>query len=133
VWVNFITSQPSKYPIAINLSDPNYGKYVLCFFVAGAASIEIGEWSDDQIKSDLAAFLSKFTTSTILNVSFTRWQKDINSMGSYSYMKVGATKHDIKQLQKSINSKLWFVGEHCNPDLYACVHSAYQTGQQAAH
>jgi len=35
-------------------------------------------------------------------------------------------------LAKPIDNKIWFVGEHCNPDNFAYTHGAFETGQRAA-
>ena len=36
------------------------------------------------------------------------------------------------ELAKSIDDKLWFVGEHTHSDSNYYVHGAYQTGERAA-
>ena len=63
----------------------------------------------------------------------TRWHQEEESLGSYSYIKVG---HDqatcSKVLRKPIDGRIWLVGEHLHPTMNACAHSAYQTGVWAA-
>lgn len=66
------------------------------------------------------------------DVYLTSWYTDVDSLGSYSYWKVGTEKKHFATLRESIDNKIWFVGEHCNEEENACVHSAYQTGIWAA-
>lgn len=68
----------------------------------------------------------------MLNILITRWDRDENSMGSYSFYKVGTTIEDIIHLRQPIQKKLWFIGEHTHPRYFSMTHGALQTGQWAA-
>jgi monoamine oxidase len=62
----------------------------------------------------------------------TKWDKDPYSLGSYSFLKVGSTMEDTKNIKKSIDEKLWIVGEHCYGQYLGCVFGAFGTGKKAA-
>ncbi len=51
---------------------------------------------------------------------------------SYTYIKAGSSSDDCDTLTGSVNSKLFFAGEHTNFDFIGTVHGAYISGQRAA-
>ncbi len=134
-WINFVTKnkKPNKYPVAFIYPEPK--KNILLVFVAGQASLELGNWSDEQIYKDFDDFLGLFLDDDeyeLEAVKMTRWQHDEHSFGSYCYNKVGTTKQHFKQLRQPIQNRFWFVGEHTSPDNFAFAHGAYETGVWAA-
>lgn len=58
----------------------------------------------------------------------TRWDNDPYSLGSYSHFSIGSNMETTKILRKSIDNKLWMVGEHCYGEHIECAHGAFQTG-----
>lgn len=95
----------------------------------------MSEHTDDEIKEDLLKFLQGFgfkEAVEIKAIEVTRWHKDPDSLGSYSYFPVGTTVADVETLRSPINQKLWFIGEHCHPIMNACAHAAFETGIWAA-
>ncbi len=86
---------------------------MLCVFISGSASVEVSDLSEEEILKDFVNFASKFHFKKKINAVscyMTRWNKDPFSLGSYSYIKVGTTKEDIKTLKSPINNRLWFIG-----------------------
>lgn len=53
-------------------------------------------------------------------------------MGSYSAFHVGSSPDDCVELRKSVNHRLWMVGEHCYFEHIGTAHGAFQTGIWAA-
>jgi hypothetical protein len=50
-------------------------------------------------------------------------------MGSYSYYHVGKTTvEDVFELKKPIDGKVWFIGEHCAPEMTGTAHAAFRSG-----
>lgn len=47
---------------------------------------------------------------------------------SYTFMKVGSSPSDCKEIAKGIDNKLWFAGEHCQFNFIGTVHGAYMSG-----
>lgn len=134
-WINFVLKgkKHNKYPVAFIYPTPKNN--ILLIFVAGKASIELGQWSDQQLFHDVDEFLSLFLDDDeyeIDQVKMTKWHLDEHSFGSYSYYKVGTKKEHYKQLRIPIQNRFWFVGEHTNPDNFAFAHGAYETGVWAA-
>jgi len=58
----------------------------------------------------------------------TKWHLDEDSLGSFSYFKVGTTKQSFEQLNKAIDKKLWLIGEHTNSNKNGCINGAYESG-----
>jgi monoamine oxidase len=73
---------------------------------------------------------------TLTHYHITRWQCDPFSMGSYSYIAVGATPQHIADLAapegEGDNLRLFFAGEACSLENMQCVSGAYLTGVKAA-
>ena len=100
-----------------------------------ATSNEVHKQTDEEVAQDFLVFLKKFNLKKEINLEafkMTRWHRDPFAQGAYSYFKVGTTPEDFKALKSPIDNKLWFIGEHCNPELNAFTHSAYDTGLWAA-
>ena len=62
----------------------------------------------------------------------TRWADDPYARGSYSFIAVGSSPDDMAALAEPVNSRLAFAGEATNPEFFATVHGAYQSGVREA-
>ena len=134
-WINFVLKgkKYNKYPVAFIYPEPK--NHILVVFVSGRASIELGQWSDEQIYKDFDEFISLFLDDDeydLEQVKLTRWHLDEHAFGSYSYYKVGTTKQRYQQLRQPIQNRFWFIGEHTHPESFAFAHGAYETGVWAA-
>src|SRR5680860_532390 len=58
----------------------------------------------------------------------TRWAADPLALGSYSYVAAGASLDDYETLAEPVSDRLLFAGEATNPEFFATVHGAYQSG-----
>lgn len=134
-WINFVLKgkKHNKYPIAFIYPCPKNN--ILVIFVAGKASVELGQWSDQQIFNDLDEFLSLFLDDDeyeLGETKMTTWHNDEHCFGSYSFYKVGTRKEHYQQLRKPIQNRFWFAGEHTHPENFAFAHGAYETGVWSA-
>jgi len=62
----------------------------------------------------------------------TRWSRNPNSRGAYSYSSVGAQPKHFDDLAAPIADTILLAGEHTNFEYHATVHGAYQSGRNAA-
>ncbi len=62
----------------------------------------------------------------------TRWSKNPNSRGAYSYSSVGSQPKHFDDLATPIADTILLAGEHTNFKYHATVHGAYQSGRNAA-
>jgi monoamine oxidase len=116
---------------------------ILILFVTGTFALELEQLTDAQTLEQIMKFLRQiFPKQTIpdpIKYKFTRWAQDPLAYGAYSNFAVHTGPHTIEQLAKETsNGRVQWAGEHANIDdgtedwAYACVHSAFQSGQRAA-
>lgn len=134
-WLSFITNDPKHNKYSAAWVVPGVKSNMLSFYIAGDATREIGSWSNQKIKEDLSSYLDSFGsigTPVILDVKVSKWHADPNTLGSFSYYKVGNHPNQFIQLGLPIHNKLWLIGEHTRPELNYYLQGAYRSGQQAA-
>lgn len=135
-YINFVSkTKDCKYPCAFVMSEK--GKHILCVFVSANPCLEISRMSDEEVMVDFKNFLQKFKIVKeeikIREFKMTRWHEDEYAMGSYSFIRVGHNQERCSDsLRQPIDGKIWLVGEHLHPTMYACAHSAFETGVWAA-
>ena len=116
---------------------------ILIFLVTGKFAFELEQLTDAQTLEQIMKFLRQiFPKQTIpdpIKYKFTRWAQDPLAYGAYSNFAVHSGPHTIEQLAKETsNGRVQWAGEHANIDdgtedwTFACVHSAFQSGQRAA-
>lgn len=62
----------------------------------------------------------------------TRWGSNENSFGAYSFTAVGTEMHHFDDLAATVDSKLFFAGEHTEIDYFSTVHGAWLSGIREA-
>ena len=62
----------------------------------------------------------------------TDWENDPYSLGSYSYIPVGAGAEDMRRLSEPASDRLTLAGEVTVPDHYGTVQAAFTSGLRAA-
>ena len=62
----------------------------------------------------------------------TNWSQDRYTYGSYSFMAKGASRRDVRALEKPIANRVFFAGEAAFPKHNSTVHAAYESGQKTA-
>jgi len=67
-----------------------------------------------------------------IGVHMTDWTNDEWSAGSYSYVPVGGSPDDMRQLALPASDRVFFAGEHTVPQHFGTVHAAFMSGRRAA-
>lgn len=62
----------------------------------------------------------------------TNWSRDPFTHGAYSYIARGASRADVLELGRPVDSLLFFAGEATHPDYNSTVHAAYESGLDTA-
>ncbi len=91
--------------------------------------------SDGEIISEVMAQLKTIYGNSIptpTNMLRTKWGKNINTFGAYSFAPNGTTSTDFDTMAKEISNKLFFAGEHTIRDYRGTVHGAYLSGIREA-
>ncbi|BBX01254.1 amine oxidase [Mycolicibacterium moriokaense] len=83
---------------------------------------------EDAVAQVVAALKAPNPTGSLV----TRWAADPYARGSYSFIAVGSSPDDMDALAEPINDRLAFAGEATNPEFFATVHGAYQSGIREA-
>ncbi len=132
-WIGRISPQPGEWSEYLNLHHILGAPVLLAFNAADAARAL--EPLDDRrtIDAALAAlrtcYGAKVTTPT--GAVITRWAADPHALGSYSYLRPGATPKDREALAAAAGV-VHFAGEHTVTDFPSTVHGAYASGLRAA-
>ena len=133
-WLGYVSTLNGQWAEWVSLSR-QLQKPILVGFNAADYGRQIEALSDSQIVAGAMATLRKIYGSAIPDpVSFqiTRWAGDPLSLGSYSYLPVGATPPLRDTLAANVNRTLFFAGEATHRKYPATVHGAYLSGLRAA-
>eukprot|EP00123_Amoebidium_parasiticum_P000767 comp11669_c0_seq1/m.6190 comp11669_c0_seq1/g.6190 ORF comp11669_c0_seq1/g.6190 comp11669_c0_seq1/m.6190 type:complete len:463 (-) comp11669_c0_seq1:283-1671(-) len=131
---SLVSSTVGQFTEGVNLKKV-LGKNGLLFFQAGAYGIAGEAKTDDQLVGELMTILRNIYGDKIPNPSaklVTRWSRDPYTLGSYSYLKVGASPKHRAALANGVSSTLWFAGEACNTDYPSTITGAFVSGGDAA-
>ncbi|KAL9244271.1 hypothetical protein vseg_018067 [Gypsophila vaccaria] len=109
------------------------GHSVLVYMPAGKLAREIEKLSDEAAANFAFTQLKTIlpNASTPIQYLVSHWGSDTNSLGAYSYDKVGKP-HDLYEKLGVPVDNLFFAGEATSVDFPGSVHGAYSTGLQAA-
>lgn len=60
-------------------------------------------------------------------MALSNWNHDTYTLGGYTFMQVGSSVDMVESLQEIEVSegKLWFIGEHTNPEVLSYANGAY--------
>ncbi|NBS17617.1 MAG: FAD-dependent oxidoreductase [Gammaproteobacteria bacterium] len=108
---------------------------ILLGFNAASFAATAEAYTDQQTVASAMSVLRTIygaTTPDPLGYKMTRWGKNSWSFGSYSYVALGSSPSDCDVFTKSINSRLYFAGEHTNKAYIGTVHGAYLSGLRAS-
>ncbi len=112
------------------------GVPTLVGFAGGRDAVDMEDQTDKEILDDVMKNLSAMFPSITRpkKVLITRWGKEANFLGSYSFQKVGRTFHeDAANLQERVGT-LWFAGEATSGDgWYGTTVGSWETGKKAAN
>lgn len=107
----------------------------LMTFAFGDYATTTESMSDNDISSEIMLHLKSIYGNSIpnpTNLLRTKWGQNINSFGAYSYATNGTTSADFDTLAESVNSRVFFAGEHTNREYRGTVHGAYLSGLREA-
>jgi monoamine oxidase len=107
----------------------------LMTFAFGDYATTTESMSDNDIVNEIMLHLKSIYGNSIpnpTNLLRTKWGQNINSYGAYSYATNGTTTADFDTLAKSVNSRVFFAGEHTNREYRGTVHGAYLSGLREA-
>lgn len=107
----------------------------LMTFAFGDYATTTESMSDNDIINEIMLHLKSIYGNSIpnpKNLLRTKWGQNINSFGAYSYATNGTTTADFDTLAKSVNSRVFFAGEHTNREYRGTVHGAYLSGIREA-
>ena len=142
--INSIThtcqEQRGRFRLTLCLPSP---ANILILFVTGSFASDLELLTDEEILVKIMKFLRNIFRDRLVpdpvKYKFTRWSHDPFARGSYSNFAVHSTPNTIEQLaRETADGRVHWAGEHTSFDdgsgnwTYACVHSAFQSGQRAA-
>ncbi|KAF5731356.1 putative amine oxidase [Tripterygium wilfordii] len=109
------------------------GHSVLVYMPAGQLAKDIEKMSDEAAANFAVMQLKKILPDATEPIQFlvSRWGSDINTLGSYSYDKVGKPHEHYERLRIPIDN-LFFAGEATSSKYPGSVHGAFSTGLMAA-
>lgn len=129
----YVGEKKGYYPAFLNMMTLNKTPALLSF-TAGTFARSLETQSDNEVKSQIMSVLRKIFGNGIPDpVAFqrTRWNTDLFSFGSYSYLKPGGDPSARAVLSRRAGNIL-FAGEATSSDYPSTVHGAYLSGLRAA-
>lgn len=133
-YVGFTPDTKGKFNYFMNMKKiiPQNALMTFAFGNYGAVTETM---TDTQVTNEIMSHLKSIYGSSIPNPTAmlrTKWGINPHTFGSYSFATTGTTTSDFETLSNSINSKLFFGGEHTNKQYRGTVHGAYLSGQREA-
>ncbi|GAB2285042.1 Polyamine oxidase 2 [Dionaea muscipula] len=109
------------------------GHPVLVYMPAGKLAQDIEKMSDEAAANFAFMQLKKILSDASAPIQYlvSHWGSDINTLGSYSYDRVGKPHYLYERLRIPVDN-LFFAGEATSTLYPGSVHGAYSTGVQAA-
>ncbi len=133
-YIGYTPETKGKFNYFLNIKKftPSNG---LMTFALGDYATLTESMTDSQIINEIMLNLKSIYGNSIPNPSNflrTKWGKNINAFGAYSYPTNGSTSTDFNTLATEINNKIFFAGEHTEKDYRGTVHGAYLSGIREA-
>lgn len=92
-------------------------------------------WTDEEIVDGALAVLEQVHGGAIpapAATGVTHWTNDPYTLGSYTFLPVGASRDDVEALAEPEGEHLLFAGEGTDWDYYGNVHAAVRSGLREA-
>ncbi len=131
----YIAETPGEFPGFTDWSVAAGAPTLVCLTGGRSARNALDRWDDDEmVARALDALRAIFGPGVPAPIAthVTRWRDDPWTLGSYSYLPVGATPDDMRELAEPVDGRLLFAGEATEPLLYATVHGALVSGLREA-
>jgi polyamine oxidase len=128
-------AQDGRFPFVVDFTADTGMPTLVAFYGGRYARALQTTQSDEEIVADLVSLLEEVhggpAPSPIAH-KVTHWSTDPYSLGSYSYIPVGASDTDFGLLAEPVGERLLFAGEATSFDHYQTVHGAMLTGLREA-
>lgn len=132
-YFGLIDAVKGRWPYVLNYRtfvDQN----ILVALSFGAHAERAEAMSDAEIAAEITAMFDRVwdgvTEPSAMLV--TRWSRDPETLGTYSYMHKGLKPGDFDGLREPVQDRLVFAGEHTVFDYKGTAHGAYTSGLMAA-
>lgn len=134
-YLSYTPETPDKFNYFLNLKTFHPATNGLMTFAYADYARQTENMTDAQVTGEIMAHLRDMYGKSIpdpTQLLRTRWQTNPNSLGAYSYTAVGTEMRHFEDLAESVNNRLFFAGEHTEPDYFSTVHGAYLSGLREA-
>ena len=104
--------------------------YVLEAVVTGSSGHALYKVPDDIVIEIILGIIKSHYHEQVTDLLYhyvSRWEEGEYSQGSYSYHNVNTTDEDVEIMNKNIQNKIYFAGEHTDPTLYGSLNAAYNS------
>lgn len=134
----YMSATRGEFPVFVNHShDSNAPSEspILTALTGGSVARVLEAQSDDLITAGAMRVLRTMFGAEVpdpTDALITRWAADPFSLGSYSYLPVGATPADYDALATPLAGRLFFAGEATHRHYPATVHGAFLSGLREA-
>ena len=135
-WICFVSDTPGVWVETLNI-DKHLNIPMLIMFNIGDIAEEYSELSDEDYLATAMQTIRKWYPDApdYKRYSRSNWSKDEFALGSYSYIKAGASFSDCDEYTEfdSTDEKVFFAGEATMCDMMGAAHAAYISGVDAAN
>lgn len=134
-YISYTPEIPDKFNYFVNVKKFHPSANSLMTFGYADYARKTESMTDDQLTGEIMSHLRDIYGTNIpnpANLLRTRWQTNPNSYGAYSFTAVGTEMKHFDDLAATIDSKLFFAGEHTERDYFSTVHGAYLSGLREA-
>ncbi len=131
----YIGERPGEFPTFMDFTDHAGAPTLLCLYGGQSARDVLDSMSDEEIAERALEVLGEILEREVPEpsaVAVTRWRDDPFARGSYSYLPVGASPDDMRELGAPESATLLFAGEVTVPEYYGTVHAALLSGLREA-
>jgi monoamine oxidase len=133
-WLGLVSTPKGRWAEYINVAR-SVPQPILLGFNAATFARWLEHRTDEQTIAGMVAALRSMFGRPVpepTHAKITRWGTDPYSLGSYSFLKTGATPQDYDRIAEPVAGRLFFAGEHTSRRYAATVHGAYLSGLRAA-
>jgi monoamine oxidase len=131
----YIAETPGEFPCFTDWIDAAGAPTLVCLYGGRSARDVLDKWEDEEIAARSVQALREIFGADVpdpIATHVTRWRDDPWTLGSYSYLPIGSSSEDMRELGRPVGERLLFAGEATEPLLYATVHGALVSGLREA-
>ncbi|MCI0585200.1 MAG: FAD-dependent oxidoreductase [Planctomycetes bacterium] len=131
----YIAETPGEFPGFTDWTDAAGAPTLVCLYGGRSARDVLDKWEDEEIAPRAIQALREIFGADVpdpIATHVTRWRDDPWTLGSYSYLPIGSSSEDMRELGEPVGGRLLFAGEATEPLLYATVHGALVSGLREA-